>query len=160
MSLCKIYPYANLYTRCTLYIDKRKGKEMKNYFRLQDAGIEIDQMRSFTSDYSNDAEIIEEDDFDSFDDYAAAVAAQADGYSGTICVADSISERAWGGIRSLLGKEIDGYEVIVLNGRKAFSIYDGVRLYSETLTEVARFSLEAWEQMQDDGSAEQYDDWN
>ena len=133
---------------------------MKNYFRLQDAGIEIDQMRSFTSDYSNDAEIIEEDDFDSFDDYAAAVAAQAAAYSGTICVADSISERAWGGIRSLLGKEIDGYEVIVLNGRKAFSIYDGVRLYSETLTEVARFSLEAWEQMQDDGSAEQYDDWN
>ena len=132
---------------------------MKNYFRLQDAGISIEEMRSFTSDYSNDAELLSEEDFDSFDEYAAAVAAQADGYNGTICVADSISEHAWGGVRSLLSGT-QGYEVVVLNGRKAFDIYDGVRLYSESLTEVARFSLEAWERMQASGEAEQYEDWN
>ncbi len=130
---------------------------MKNFFRLQEAGIGIDEMRSFTSDYSNDTEPLSEDDFDSFDDYAAAVAAQADGYNGTICVADSISEHAWGGVRSLLSGT-HGYEVIVLAGRKAFDIYDGVRLYSNSLTEVARFSLEAWERMQASGDAEQYED--
>lgn len=98
---------------------------MKKFFRLQHRNISIEKMRSFTSDYSNDGD---------------------DGDEGTICASTSPWEKSWGGARDAY-RPGEG-EVIVLTGQVARRIYDGVRLYSDTLKEIARFPLEEWEEMQ------------
>lgn len=121
------------------------------YFRLQHANITIEQMRSFTSDYAGDAAYIDEYMFDTAEEYEAATEAQREQYDLTICASTDPYETEWGGAAG-----IDDAEVIVLEGVKAFNIYDGVRLYSSTLQEVARFPYSAWRKMQETGEVENY----
>lgn len=124
----------------------------KNYFRLQEKNISIEQMRTFTSDYSNDAEYLDSDMFETEEEYETALAEQTEKYNLTICVSDNAYEKSFGGAAGL-----ENAEIIVLNGTKAFDIYDGARLYSESLAEVARFDVETWRTMQENGEVEKFD---
>jgi hypothetical protein len=106
---------------------------MANYFRLQDAGISFKDMCSFTSADGGDGE--EE--------------------VGGLCV--SMSPDKFGGAEGAYGAGRQG-EVVILKGRKLAEIYDGYRI--QPTAEVARFSLEVWEQMVKDESAWDYEDWS
>lgn len=110
------------------------------FFRLQEGGIGISQMKSHTSDFSNE---VSDDPFfyseeeEEGEELAAAAAAE---YIGTICATDSPEDFSFGGAAGL----DDDAEVVVLEGTIAFRIYDGVRLYSDSITEIARHSYKEW----------------
>lgn len=102
-----------------------------NFFRLQDAGITIEQMQNFTS------------------------ADGGDGNDEGLCVSDSPNR--FGGAEGAYSAKRPG-EVVILKGRVLTEIYDGYRI--QPTAEVARFSLEVWEQMIEDGTAYDYEDWS
>lgn len=129
---------------------------MKKYFRLQEKGIRIEDMRGFTSDYVNDAGYIDESMFDTLEEYERALCELREKYEGTICATDSIDDPSFGGSADAFDDE--DAEVVVITGIKAVDIYDGVRLYSNTLKEIARYTLREWKKMVESGEAyELYD---
>lgn len=104
-----------------------------NFFRLQDAGISFEDMQNYTSADGGDGM----------------------GEVGGLCVSGSPDK--FGGAEGAYGPSRPG-EVVILKGRKLAEIYDGYRI--QPTVEVARFSLEVWEQMIDDETAWDYEDWS
>ena len=110
------------------------------FFRLQEAHIGIEKMRNHTSDFSNE---VSDDPFFYSDDEEEGeemVAEATAPYIGTICATTDPNDHGFGGASGL----DDDAEVIVLEGTIAFQIFDGVRLYSESLREIARHSYGEW----------------
>ena len=101
-----------------------------NFFRLQDAGIAFNDMIDFNS-------------ADGGDDC---------GDVGGLCVSGFVNR--FGGAEGAYNSTRPG-EVVVLKGRILAEIYDGYRI--EPTSEVARFTLEVWEQMVEDGTASDYE---
>ena len=128
---------------------------MKYYFRLQQKNISIESMRAWTSDYMNDAGYIDQYMFDTIEEYERAISELREKYEGTICVTDTVSDARFGGAADAF--DDDEAEVVVVTGTKAFDIYDGVRLYSNTLTEIARHTFREWKRMVASGEAYKYD---
>ena len=103
-------------------------KETKMFFRLQQAGLTLEQMKSHKSIHGvdDDGEFI----------YLDAVAAS-----------DSCTETNFGGSCE--------DEVVVFDGQVIESIYDGVVVYPTQI--VARYEINHWLQMVEDGETEMYD---
>ena len=102
-----------------------------NFFRLQDAGISFDDMQNYTS----------ADGGDGMEDEV-----------GGLCVSGFVNR--FGGAEGAYSSKRPG-EVVVLKGRILAEIYDGYRI--TPTAEVARFPLEVWEQMVEDGTASDYE---
>ena len=102
-----------------------------NYFRLQDAGISLEEMQAFTS-------------FDG-----------GDGGTIGLCVSDRPD--TFGGAEGAYGPDRAG-EVLVLKGVRMEQIYDGYRIRPTTI--VARFSWQEWKEKIADESAWDYEDWS
>ena len=105
-----------------------------NFFRLQRAGINFDAMVKFVS-------------ADGGDDCDTG-----------LCVTESVSDTRFGGADGAYNADAGEGEVVVMKGRVISRIYDGYRI--EPTKEIARFTFAEWLAMVEDGSAEQYEDWN
>lgn len=71
---------------------------------------------------------------------------------GGLCVSGFVNK--FGGAEGAYNSRRPG-EVVVLKGRILAEIYDGYRI--QPTAEIARFSLEVWEQMVEDGTACDYE---
>ena len=101
-----------------------------NFFRLQDAGISLEDMQNYTSADGGDG--MEE--------------------VGGLCVSSFVNK--FGGAEGAYSNRRPG-EVVVLKGHILAEIYDGYRI--APTNEVARFSLEDWQQMIEDETAYEYE---
>ncbi len=106
-----------------------------NFFRLQDAGITLEEMQNYNS--ANGGDGFEDEELDG------------------LCVSDAPD--SFGGAEGAYGAGRPG-EVVILKGRKLVEIYDGYRI--QPTAEVARFPLEVWKQMIADETAWDYEDWS
>ena len=104
-----------------------------NFFRLQDAGINFNDMIDFNSE-------------DGGDDC---------GDIGGLCV--SSSPDSFGGADGAYNDNRPG-EVVIMTGRILAEIYDGYRI--QPTNEIARFSLSDWQRMIADETAWDYEDWS
>lgn len=111
------------------------------FFRLQKKGLGIEEMKSHTSDFSSeisdDPFFYSEDEEEGEEMATEAIAP----YYGTICATDDPTDQSFGGAA---GAFDEGGEVVVMEGNVAFRIYDGVRLYSDSIVEVARHPYAEW----------------
>ena len=105
-----------------------------NFFRLQDAGITLEEMQNYNS--ANGGDGFEDEELDG------------------LCVSDAPD--SFGGAEGAYGEDRPG-EVVILRGYGT-QIYDGYRIYPTK--EVARFSWETWMAKIADGSAWDYEDWS
>ena len=101
-----------------------------NFFRLQDAGITLEEMQNYNSADGGDGM----------------------GEVGGLCVSGFVNK--FGGAEGAYNSKRPG-EVVVLKGRILAEIYDGYRI--EPTSEVARFPLAVWEQMVENGTASDYE---
>lgn len=102
-----------------------------NYFRLQDRGITLSQMKKFNSTDGGD------------------------GQSRGLCVSDRPDH--FGGAEGAYGADRPG-EVVVVKGKVVEQIYDGYRIRPTEV--VARFSWAEWKKKIADESAWDYEDWS
>lgn len=101
-----------------------------NFFRLQDAGITLEEMQNYNSADGGDGM----------------------GEVGGLCVSGSVSH--FGGAEGAYYASRPG-EVVVVKGHILAEIYDGYRIMPTK--EVARFSLTDWQRMVEDGEASDYE---
>lgn len=106
---------------------------MTYFFRLQEKNIGEKEMSNWTSDYVSECSPDE-------------VGEEFEKFEGTICATDSPWDTNFGGAI--------GDEVVVVTGRVAFRIYDGVRLVSATIKVVARYDYETWRCLVNSGDDE------
>ena len=102
-----------------------------NFFRLQDAGITLEDMKKYHS------------------------ADGGDGNNEGLCVSDRPDH--FGGAEGAYGDDRPG-EVVVLRGQVVNEIYDGYRIRPTVI--IARFAWDEWKQKISDESAWDYEDWS